>query len=116
VAASETLQPLPWKFYSTSDGREVDWHTTGLKNKEEPPKPLYEENPDLAKGEIEQVDWAVEGADVIVTRTVMRGGEVLYEDTFNTHYMPWREVWQYGPGTEGMPPDEDGKKKKDRGD
>ena len=106
---------LTWKFYSTSDGREVDWHTSGLNNKEEPPKPLYEENPELAKGEIEQVDWEVEGADVTVTRTVMRGEQVLYDDTFTTHYLPWRAVFQYGPGTEGMPPDEDGKKKKKDG-
>jgi len=106
---------LTWKFYSTSDGREVDWHTSGLKNIEEAPKPLYEENPDLSKGEVEQVDWEVEGADVTVTRTVMRGGEMLYEDTFTTHYLPWRAVYQYGPGTDGMPPDEDGKKKKKEG-
>ncbi len=82
------------------------------KNVEEAPKPLYEENPELASGEIEQVDWEVEGADVTVTRTVTRSGEVLYEDTFATHYLPWRAVYQYGPGTQGMPPDEDGKKKK----
>ena len=101
---------LTWKFYSTSDGRTVDWETSGLKNKEDPPKPLYEENPDLEKGEIKQVDWEVEGADVTVTRTVRRDGDVLYEDTFSTHYLPWRAVYQYGPGTKGMPPKD---KKKD---
>lgn len=101
---------LTWKFYSTSDGRKVDWETSGLKNKEDPPKPLYEENPDLEKGEIKQVDWEVEGADVTVIRTVRRDGEVLYEDTFTTHYLPWRAVYQYGPGTKGMPPKD---KKKD---
>jgi vancomycin resistance protein YoaR len=95
---------LTWKFYSTSDGRTVDWETSGLKNKEDSPKPLYEENPDLEKGEIKQVDWEVEGADVSVTRIVRRDGEVLYEDTFATHYLPWRAVYQYGPGTKGMPP------------
>ena len=104
---------LTWKFYSTSDGREVDWDTTGLRNKEDAPKPLYEENPDLEKGEVKQVDWEVEGADVTVTRTVTRNGEVMYDDTFTTHYMPWRAVYEYGPGTKGMPPDED-KKKNDK--
>lgn len=101
---------LTWKFYSTSDGRQVEWDTTGLRNKEDPPKPLYEENPDLEKGEVKQVDWEVEGADVTVTRLVRRNGDVLSEDTFNTHYMPWRAVYEYGPGTKGMPPDEDGKR------
>jgi vancomycin resistance protein YoaR len=104
---------LTWKFYSTSDGRQVEWDTSGLRNKEDPPKPLYEENPELEKGEVKQVDWEVEGADVTVTRMVRRNGEVLSEDAFNTHYMPWRAVYEYGPGTKGMPPDEDDKKKRD---
>ncbi len=94
---------LTWKLYSTSDGRTVDWDTTGLTNIVEPPDPLYEENPELATGVIKQVDWAVEGADVSVTRTVMRDGQVLYQDVFNTHYMPWRDIFQYGPGTNLKP-------------
>jgi vancomycin resistance protein YoaR len=107
---NQSARTLTWKFYSTSDGRTVDWHTSGLKNKLDPPDPLYVENSDLAKGEIVQVDWAVEGADVTVTRTVTREGETIFEDTFSTHYMPWRAVHEYGPGTKGMPPKE-GKKK-----
>lgn len=91
---------LTWKFYSTSDGRTVAWDTTGPQNIVEPDKPVYEENPDLDEGEIKQVDWAAEGADVNVTRTVSRNGQVLFTDQFNTHYLPWRAVYQYGPGTE----------------
>jgi vancomycin resistance protein YoaR len=91
---------LTWKFYSTSDGRSVDWETTGVQNVVEPPKPLYEENPELAQGEIKQVDWEAEGADITVYRTVTRGGETLFKDTITTHYLPWRAVYQYGPGTE----------------
>jgi vancomycin resistance protein YoaR len=91
---------LTWKFYSTSDGRSVEWDTTGLQNVTDPPDPLYEENPDLAQGTLRQVDWAVDGADVTITRTVYRDGGVLHSDVFATHYLPWREVWQYGPGTE----------------
>lgn len=90
---------LTWKFYSTSDGRSVDWETTGLLNIEEPPEPLYQENPDLKKGVIKQVDWEVEGADVTVVRTVLRDGQVYFQDEFSTHYMPWRAVYEYGPGT-----------------
>jgi vancomycin resistance protein YoaR len=92
-------QKLTWKFYSTSEGRSVDWQTTGTKNVVEPPKPRYEENPDLAKGQIKQVDWAADGADVTVTRIVYRDGEVMFEDTFHTHYEPWQAVYEYGPGT-----------------
>ena len=111
---NQAARTLTWKFYSTSDGRTVDWQTTGLKNKVEPPDPLYIENPELNKGEVVKVDWAVEGADVTVDRTVTRNGEILFEDVFTTHYLPWREVWEYGPGTKDMPPEE-GKKKKNEG-
>jgi vancomycin resistance protein YoaR len=96
---------LTWKFYSTSDGRTVDWNTTGPQNVVPAPEPLYEENPELAEGEIKQVDWEAEGADVSVTRTVTRDGQVYFTDTISTHYMPWRAVFQYGPDTEGMPPE-----------
>ncbi len=95
---------LTWKFYSTSDGRTVDWDTTGLTNKQDPPEPRYEVNTDLGEGQIKQVDWSVEGAVVTVTRDVWRGGQIIDQDTLQTNYMPWRAVCEYGPGTEGMPP------------
>jgi vancomycin resistance protein YoaR len=97
---------ITWKFYSTGDGRQVDWTTTGLQNKEEPPLPLYEETDKLAKGEIEQVDWAVEGATVTITRTVTRAGEILHYDEIHTNYQPWRTICEYGVGTKGYPPQE----------
>jgi vancomycin resistance protein YoaR len=98
-------QSLTWKFYSTKDGRVVNHTTTGPTNTIEAPDPLYRENPELEKGKIEQVDWAAEGATVVVKRTVTRGGVVLYNDTITTVYQPWRAVYEYGPGTEGMPPE-----------
>lgn len=98
-------QSLTWKFYSTKDGRVVNHTTTGPTNTIEAPDPLYRENPELEKGKIEQVDWAAEGATVVVKRTVTRGGVVLYNDTFTTVYQPWRAIYEYGPGTEGMPPE-----------
>jgi vancomycin resistance protein YoaR len=90
---------LTWKFYSTPDNRIVDGESTGLQNIVEPPDPVYEEDPKLAEGEIEQVDWAVAGADVSISRTVLKDGKVYIEDNYATHYIPWRAVYQYGPGT-----------------
>jgi hypothetical protein len=77
----------------------VDWDTTGPQNVIEPPDPVFEENPDLENGEVKQVDWAAEGADVTVTRTVTRDGQIISSDSFYTHYLPWADVYQYGPGT-----------------
>jgi hypothetical protein len=61
------------------------------------PDPLYEENPELKKNVMKQVDWAANGADVTVTRTVWQNGVALFNDEFTTHYEPWQAICQYGP-------------------
>lgn len=91
---------ITWKFYSTSDNRRVEWNTTGATNIVPAPEPLYRENPDLPNGTIKQVDWKADGADVTVTRTVYRNDAVYIQDTIYTHYEPWQDVYEYGPGTE----------------
>ncbi|HLF73505.1 MAG TPA: VanW family protein [Anaerolineales bacterium] len=88
---------LTWKFYSTSDGRSVTWETTGPTNVVPAPEPLFEVNEELGKNQIKQVDWAANGADVTVTRTVWQNGAVLFQDTISTQYQPWQAVCQYGP-------------------
>lgn len=102
---SPTHSTLTWKFYSTSDGRRVEWNTTGPVNVQPAPEPLYRENPELPSGEIKQVDWAADGADVTVNRTVYKGDTIYLQDTIVTHYQPWQAIYEYGPGTEGMPPE-----------
>lgn len=91
---------LTWKIYSTSDGRTVTWDTTGPSNVVPAPSPLFEENPELRKNEINQIDYAAEGADVKVTRTVWKNGQVYFTDGIETHYQPWQAICEYGPGTE----------------
>ena len=92
-----SARSLTWKFYSTSDGRSVTWDTTGPVDIVPAPSPLFEENPDLKKNEMKQVDYAANGADVTVTRTVYQNGAVLFQDQFITHYEPWQAICQYGP-------------------
>jgi len=93
---------LTWKLYSTSDGRSVTWDTTGPSNVVPAPSPLFEENPELKDGEIKQVDYSAQGADVTVTRTVWKDGQVYFTDVVPTHYEPWQAVCEYGPGTENV--------------
>jgi vancomycin resistance protein YoaR len=96
---------LTWKFYSTSDGRQVEVGAPVVEDVVPAPEPLYEENPELKAGEIKQVDYAADGADVAVTRLVTRDGVRLNfdEPPLLTHYQPWRAIFEYGPGTEGIP-------------
>jgi vancomycin resistance protein YoaR len=97
---NEGARRITWKFYSTSDGRTVDWETTGPINRVPAPDPVFLENPDFEPGQVKQTDWAAEGADVQVIRRVSRGGQLINQDYFNTHYAPWQAVCEYGPGTE----------------
>ncbi len=94
---------ITWKFYSTKDGREVKADFSGPTNIVEAPEPLYKENPELKKNEIKQIDWQADGADVVVRRSVTRNGQPYLTDEFHTHYQPWQSVYEYGPGTEGIP-------------
>ncbi len=98
---------LTWKFYSTDDGRTVDWQTTGPTNIVEAPEPLYRENPELEKGEIEQVDYAADGADITITRTAYIDNKVHFSDSFFTRFRPWQAVYEYGPGTDIPESEED---------
>jgi vancomycin resistance protein YoaR len=96
---------ITWRFYSTSDGRTVDW-TRNVANRVDAPAPRWVENADLAPDEWKQVDWAVEGADAYVTRTVTRGGQIINSENINTHYVAWAAMCQYSPSTpvgEGSP-------------
>ena len=95
-----TDSSLTWKFYSTSDGRNVDWSTTGITNVTAPPEAIYREDPTLPTGTIKQVDWAVSGASVSVHRIVYKDGAIYFSDDIHTTYVPWPDGYNYGPGTD----------------
>jgi len=94
-----TDSSITWKFYSTNDGRTVDMVTTGPTNIKDAPKASYTENSDLAKGKIKQIDYSADGADINVDRTVYKDGQIYFQDSFQTHYVPWQAKYEYGPGT-----------------
>ena len=96
---SEANSSLTFKFYSTSLGRTVIKDGPYIENVV-PPKPdIWEYNEELEPGEIEQIDWAVEGSDVTVGREVLNSnGELIRQDTFVSHYIPWQNIYQYGDG------------------
>lgn len=97
-------EALTFKFYSTSLGRRVEKELLPWENV----VPAVEEDSwvfdeTLEPGTVIQVDWATEGADVTVTRTVYnQDGVPLYGpiEYFNSHYLPVGNVYHYGPGVE----------------
>ncbi len=89
---------LTFKFYSTSDGRTVNVSTPVVENVVPHGPDIFEDDPTLPAGTKKQVDYAVDGADVTVNRTVTRGGQVISNDTVFTHYLPWQAVYKVGTG------------------
>ena len=47
------------------------------------------------------MEWAADGADATIRRTVLQDGQVTATDSFFSRYAPWREKWVVG--TAGAP-------------
>jgi vancomycin resistance protein YoaR len=106
VEVNRSTGLITWRFFSTPDSRQVTVGNPSVQNVVPAPEPLYEEDPTLAAGVVKQVDFAADGADVSVVRTIIRDGAQVNtgEAPMQTHYQPWRAVFNYGPGTPNMPP------------
>ncbi len=96
-----TRATLTFKFYSTSMNRRVDKKGPFTSNVTPHGPTVYEVNPALRPGQRRQVDYAVNGADVVVRRQVYQDGVLIREDSFLSHYLPWQAVVQVAPG--GLP-------------
>ena len=60
------------------------------------PAPKYVVNPNLPRGAFKQVDWAADGFDLYITRTIRDAGGVR-SDQVKTIYKPWQAVFERGP-------------------
>ncbi len=90
---------LTFEFYGTSDGRQVSITQPVITDVRPAPAPLYQDDPNLPAGTLQQTDFAAPGAHVSFTRTVIRNGKTLYFDTFNSNYQPWQAVYLRGTKT-----------------
>ncbi len=99
---NEVNEALTVKMYSTDMGREVIKTEPVFENvKPAPEVDTWEYDPDLPEGWVEQIDTAVEGADVIIQRTVLNAdGETIIDEFVTSHYIPYPNVYRYGPGVE----------------
>jgi vancomycin resistance protein YoaR len=90
---------MTFNFYGTSPNRTVTVSKPQIANVVQPEPAQYVVDESLAAGEKDQVDWAKEGMDVTVTRTIVENGTTR-TDTLTSNYEPWRAVYLVGPGTE----------------
>lgn len=90
---------LTFRFYGTPTGRLVTMEGPFEENVVPHGPPVYQEDSTLSKGTTRQVEWAKDGVDVTVRRTVTESDVVIHQDTFFSRYKPWRAVYLTGTGT-----------------
>lgn len=91
---------VTFRFYSTDTGRTVTKDGPYIRNVRSSPPPVYTETPGVALGSTYQVDYAVNGADVFIYRTVRDadGNILINEEEFFSGYVPWPAQFQVGVG------------------
>ncbi len=87
---------LSYKIYGTPDGRKVEVGKPEILSKRSAPPTIYEDDPNLAKGQRRQVESAVGGASVQFTRKVIKDGETILNDVFKSNYRAWPAVIKVG--------------------
>lgn len=89
---------LQFRFYSTQHWQ-VEIEDAIIRDVVPAPEPLFVSNPDLNLGEILQVDFAAQGADVTIYRNIYDlAGNLQFEDYAYTFYVPWQAVYEVAPG------------------
>jgi vancomycin resistance protein YoaR len=87
---------LTFDLYGTKDNRVVTIGDPVVSSQTPAPATLYQDDPTLPKGEVKQVDFAADGANVYFTRTVSKDGKVVIADKFISNYRPWQAVYLRG--------------------
>jgi vancomycin resistance protein YoaR len=87
---------LAFRFYGTPIGRLVTLEGPSEENVVPHGADVYQDDPTLPKGTTKQVDWAKDGVDVTVHRTVTERDAVIHQDTFFSRYNPWNAVYLVG--------------------
>jgi vancomycin resistance protein YoaR len=84
-------------IYGPDLGYNVDISDPVITNKTKAPDDEYEIDPTLPAGAKKQVEFAKQGEDVAITRTVKSSdGKVVRVATFNTHYQAWPNKFLVG--------------------
>ncbi|HPD44729.1 MAG TPA: VanW family protein [Candidatus Woesebacteria bacterium] len=88
---------LTYEIYGTSDNRKVEITNYRQWGKVPPPPDIYLDDPSLPPGKIVQDEHKVSGLKVAFDWRVIKSGEVLYQRTFTSSYVPWAAIFPRGP-------------------
>lgn len=87
---------LTFLLYGTKDGRVSEISDPVILSQTPAPEPRYEDDPNLPKGQLKQIDFAAAGAKVYFTRIVTKDGKTIIDEKFSSNYRPWQAVYLRG--------------------
>ena len=87
---------LTFKIYGTSDGRVATTTKPVVTSSSAPGEDVYQDDPTLKVGVVKQIEHRAYGARVVFDYDVVRGEEVLINQTFVSNYRPWQAVYLRG--------------------
>ncbi len=88
---------IQFRFYSTKYWT-TEIEDAIIKDVIDAPANQFVSNSDLQPGEIRQIDYSADGADVTVYRNVYDlSGELVTRDYEFTHYLPWQAIYEVAP-------------------
>jgi vancomycin resistance protein YoaR len=91
-------QQMSIALYGNPSQRHVTMSHRVIERTPAPRRPLYLNDPTLPRGTFKQTDWARPGMHVQVYRTVQDNGQVMRQDTFDTVFEPWPNIYVRGTG------------------
>lgn len=100
VRTVPTPTALTVQLYGIPDGRQVTVSDPVILSTTPHPPAQYVVEPTLRRGQVVQVDWAVDGMRTRITRTITNASGERTTDVLSSDFKPWRAVYQVGPGTE----------------
>lgn len=102
IQAKTDETSITFEFFGTKDGRQIEITQPQVFNFKTPGDPVYIEDSTLPKGEVKQIEKAVNGADAVFYYKVTLSGKVLEQKTFKSRYVPWKAKFKVGTKEEPL--------------
>lgn len=89
---------LTYEIWGTKDGRQSEIKNYRQWGSSPPPPAKYIDDPGLPKGTLIRTETPVGGLKTSFDWRVTKDGQVLYQKTFNSNFVPWAAVYRRGTG------------------
>lgn len=87
---------LSFDLYGTNDGRVATTSKPVVSNISPALTTVYQDDPSLPIGKLEQTDFAASGAKVSFNYLVTKNGDQIYKKAFVSNYQPWAAIYLRG--------------------